>query len=239
MSVGMGGIHYYIRSLLDFVSPRVCVMCGRRLAVAEEVLCAGCNLLLPRTYLAEAPDDANRLCTLFIASFHFIRSASWFYYTSQSPQVSLIHMAKYYGGRELCHWLGTSAAQEMVASGFFIGIDVIVPLPLTWRRQLSRGYNQSYLIARGVREVTGIPIARHAVRRVKFRQSQTHLSGEDRMSNVRGAFRLIRPKQLQGKHILLIDDVMTTGATIASCGHTISKAGDVTISVLTIGLAHR
>ena len=115
------------------------------------------------------------------------------------------------------------------------GIDVLVPMPITRRRQWQRGYNQSMEIARGVSSVTGIPISRKAVRRIHFTQSQTEQHAWERLHNVENAFLLSKPDDIQGKHILLIDDIVTTGATTIACGRELAKAPDVRISILALG----
>ncbi len=224
-----------VRHLRDFVYPRACVVCGCRLTVTEEVLCTACNWLLPRTRYVENAQE-NRMTQLFMGQFPLERAAGWFFYTSADPTVRLIHNAKYYGDVDLCYWLGQTAAKEFLPYDFFGGIDVIVPLPLTWRRKWERGYNQCYEIARGIASVTGLRIENKAVKRIYFEKSQTLLKGDDRLSNVIDAFKMNRPEKLRGKHILLFDDVVTTGATLSSCGRELAKAGDVRISVMTIGV---
>ena len=120
--------------------------------------------------------------------------------------------------------------------GIFEGIDVIVPVPLTKKREKERGYNQSYHIAIGISEATGIPIITDAVRRVVFTESQTRKSKEERQTNVADAFRLVSSAGIEGKHVLLVDDVITTGATIFSCAGELLKGGVKCFSILS--LAH-
>ncbi len=225
-----------LRATLDFLAPRACVMCGARLAIDEDVLCAACNWQLPRTYYAAKPYD-NPMALPFYGQFPFVRGAGWFFYSSKDNVVKVIHRAKYYGDSALCQWLGRAAATEFLAYDFFAGIDVIVPMPLTRSRRRWRGYNQCYEIAKGVAAYTGLPIVANAVQRVHFKHSQTMASGAERRENVRDAFRLKRPAAIEGKHILLIDDVVTTGSTISSCGRAIATAGNVQITVMTIGVA--
>ncbi len=224
-----------IKAVLDFISPRVCAMCGHRLSVVEDRMCTVCSWKLPRTYFSQMPYD-NRMSIYLMGQFPLERTAGWFFYRRGSAVTKLIFDAKYNGDRALCRWLGSAAAKEMAEDDFFKDIDVIVPLPLTWRRKLERGYNQCFEIARGVSAVTGLPIVDNAVQRTRFNKSQTRVSGEQRRENVNDSFALTRPELLRGKHILLIDDIFTTGATISSCGREVAKAGDVRLSVMTIGV---
>ncbi len=224
-----------LRRILDFINPRTCVVCGRPLALREETICMACNWQLPRTDYALSPYD-NLMARRFYGQFPIERAAGWFFYISKDPVVRLIHRAKYYGDRSLCIWLGQTAAREFVSHDFFRDIDVILPTPLTRRRRWQRGYNQCEYIAQGVALVTGLPVETHAVRRVRFSKSQTLLHGSERVQNVMDSFQLRRPEALRGKHILLIDDVVTTGATLSSCGRELAKAGGVKISVMAIGV---
>ena len=130
-------------------------------------------------------------------------------------------------------------AKELQEHHFFDDIDVLIPLPLHWKRQLKRHYNQSHYICQGISEVTGIPVDKHVVKRTKNNPSQTHLNAHQRSENVSGIFQLIHPERIQGKHVLIVDDVTTTGATIASCAKELAKAPDVRISVLTFAVASR
>ncbi len=223
-----------LRSVLDFISPRSCRICGNRLSVNEEEICTVCNWQLPRTHYAETAED-NPVARLFWGRLPLERAASWLYYQSQSPASRLIYELKYHGKGEIGEWLGRISATELMQNSFFEGIDVIVPVPITWRRKWQRGYNQSMEIARGISAVTGLKIVNGAVKRCHFNGSQTHLSSAERQRNVEGAFRLVRPERIAGKHILLVDDILTSGATLSACGEELAKAADVRISIMTIG----
>jgi len=130
-------------------------------------------------------------------------------------------------------------ATELKAEGFFEGIDFIVPVPLTRGRCRERGYNQSLLIAKGIAHVTSIAIDEHILTRLHYNGSQTQQTIERRRENVKGAFQLHHPERVRGHHVLLIDDVITTGATMLACAKELARAGEVTISVLSLGYAGR
>ena len=132
--------------------------------------------------------------------------------------------------------MGRMVATELQRDGFFDGIDEIVPVPLTKERLRQRGYNQSEEIAKGINEITGLPINKDAVKRIVFKGSQTRRSRWDRQENVEYAFKLTHGEPIAGKHLLIVDDVVTTGATIIACAKELVKASNVKISVLSLGL---
>ncbi len=124
-------------------------------------------------------------------------------------------------------------------AGFFDGIDIIIPIPLTRKREWNRGYNQSEEIAKGISRYTKIPIVTNAVKRTRFAQSQTRLKSEQRKQNVENAFKLLKPSLIKGKHILLVDDIITTGATVYSCAKELQKAGNTTFSIISAGFTKK
>lgn len=221
--------------LLDIISPRACAICGQRLSANERVLCGVCHLHLPLTHFELHPLD-NPMVRLFWGQFPVERAAALFYYEPQSPVSRLIYDMKYHHMPEVAENMGIITARQFAANGFFDGIDALVPMPITWLRKWKRGYNQSYEIARGISEVTRLPIYKDVVKRVRFKQSQTRQHAWERLHNVDGAFRLVRPDKISGRHLLLIDDIVTTGATINACARELAKAPGVRISVLSLGI---
>ncbi len=222
--------------LLNLISPQACPVCGGRMTVGEALVCGKCNLQLPRTgYSGNA--YRNEMAKLFWLQIPIERAAAWFFYEAHSPVSRLLYRLKYANHPETGEEMGRMMAQEMQADGFFDGIDAIIPVPLTRKRQRERGYNQSMEIARGVSGITGIPILKQVLVRTSFAESQTRKDRRGRHDNVESAFRLNKNIALQGKHLLIIDDVVTTGATITACGKQLMKAGEVKISVLTAGFA--
>lgn len=130
-------------------------------------------------------------------------------------------------------------AEEMQQYAFFEDIDIIAPVPLARNRQRERGYNQSMEIARGIAAVTGLPIAKRAVKRDSFRESQTTKDRRQRQANVENVFHLRNAEVFRGKHVLLVDDVITTGSTMTSLAEEIMKAGDVRFSIVSIACVKR
>jgi ComF family protein len=222
--------------LANTISPRACAICGCRLTLGEAPICAVCNLGLPRTRYAEDPYE-NEMAKLFWGRIPIERCAAFFFYRAGSGPSNVIYHLKYHGQPEIGIMMGQIIAQEFDENNFFDGIDVLVPVPLAKERRRQRGFNQSEEIANGVGEATGIAVANKVVRRNSFVESQTHKDRWARADNVENAFQLLNAEQIKGKHVMVIDDVVTTGATICACVKELIKAGDVKISVLSIGFA--
>lgn len=220
--------------IVDFLQPRFCVICGSRLAVSEEVVCCKCNMLLPRTNQCCRALD-NDMARLFWGRLHVAQCASFMHYQSHTPASRLFYQLKYHGQPEVGVVLGRMAASEYDAYGFFEGVDMIIPLPLSRKRERQRGYNQCLAIAYGIAQVKNIPIRTDVVKRVKNTETQTHKNPIERLENVQDAFLLQKPEVVKGKHVLLVDDVVTTGASLVACGRELEKAGGVVVSIFTLG----
>ena len=222
--------------LLDLISPRLCVVCGHRLSVTEECICTSCNFHLPRTDFHRNAYE-NELAKLFWGQIPVERATAVFYYEAHAETANILYELKYKGHREIGEIIGRMFANEIKGSGFFDGIDGMIPIPLAKKRQHQRGYNQSEEIARGISEITGLPIIKKAVRRTIFEGSQTNKGRWARHENVEHVFELTDAQAVSNKHLLLIDDVVTTGATIIACAKALCQAGNVRISILSLGFA--
>ena len=224
------------RRLLDLIAPRLCVVCGHRLTVTEEVICAKCNFHLPRTDLHRHAYE-NEMAKLFWAQIPIEKATAFFYYEAHAETANIIYELKYKNHPEIGSIVGRMLAKEIQPSGFFDGIDGIVPIPLAKKRLRQRGYNQSEEIAQGVSEITGLPIYKKVVRRNSFKGSQTNKGHWDRQENVEHVFELIDAEAVSNQHLLLIDDVVTTGATCIACAKALCQSGTVRISILSLGFA--
>lgn len=229
----MATISFFSR-LVDFIAPRACAVCGERMGIEENTLCSRCNMSLPRTYYANDPYE-NEMARHFWARMAVERCAALFFYQPGSQAGRMIHDLKYRDKPETGRHLGRMAAMEFALADFFDGIDMIVPVPLERSRERSRGYNQSTEIAMGVASATGLDVRTDIIRRKRRTESQTRLSRHERADNVADAFRLADPAAAHGRHILIVDDIVTTGSTICACGKELMKAGGVAISVLSLG----
>lgn len=225
----------WLRLVLDLIAPRICPECGRRLDSSGKELCPYCLKRYPRTNYHLSPTD-NDLARLFWGQFPIERAVAFYYYSPQSKLARVVHAFKYHGRIQLAQELGELMAKELLPNGIFEGVDALIPLPLAPAREQERGYNQAYLLAEGISKTTGIPIYNNVLKRGEFMQSQTLLGIWQRRQNVDDAFKLVDGSMLEGLHVMLIDDVITTGATITACAKQLALVPNIIISVLT--LAH-
>ena len=223
-----------VDKIVDLVFPRYCPVCGNRLDIDERPICIDCNLRLPRTDNFLHPTD-NAFAQSLYGKAHCERVAAFFRFIPHSDAAGIIYDAKYHGKDVYAEQMGYMMAQEASLHGFFEGIDAIVPVPITARRRWHRGFNQSESIAQGIRKVTGLPIISNALLRTDFSESQTKLDAYERKANVEKAFLLVDPAAVSHKHVLLVDDIATTGATLVACANQLEQAAGCVISILTIG----
>ena len=223
-------------SLLDLLSPRRCVGCGQRLVEHEHVLCSSCMMHLPLTNYSRHSLD-NPLARLFWGIFPIERASAFFFYEPQTLSAQLVHHLKYFGRSDIAEQVGQLLVEYMKRDGFFEQIDAIIPVPLTAERQQQRGYNQAEMIARGIGRTTGIPVRTDVMKRVNYIGSQTRLNAFERRKNVEGAFQLMDDSSLKEAHLLLVDDVITTGSTIINCASELARIPGVRISVVALGYA--
>jgi ComF family protein len=164
------------------------------------------------------------------------RVSSFLYYSKGGITREIIAEIKYKGNTKLGVWFGEWMAKEMLMSGFFEGIDIIIPVPLHKKKQRQRGYNQAEEIARGVGSVSCIPLDSHCRYRKTGNLSQTKKGLFERWLNTYDIFEVRDPEFLESKHILIIDDVLTTGSTLEACARSILKKTNVRISILTLAI---
>lgn len=201
----------------------------------EEVLCVRCQADLPRVRTVSF--EENDIARIFWGLVPIEKGISFFHYTPHSPHSRILFELKYHNHPEVGKTMGRMMAEELKATNFFNGIDLIVPIPLSRKKERQRDYNQSDWIAWGISEATGIPTDTTSVVRTKSNPSQTTLDHRQRRENVRDIFAVRHPGNLEGRHILLVDDVITTGATMLSCAEAIARACRVRFSVLSLAWA--
>lgn len=232
----MGSVKFeLIRDLAGVVAPARCVVCGTPLATGEDFLCVKCLWAMPRTFAH------RRLISQFADPLARIvpdaRLASWFRYRSDRPYHHIIHNIKYLDCPKLGVSAGAQFARELLPDGFFDGIDLIVPIPIPALRRFIRGYNQAEKIARGVGEATDIPVA-NILAEGFFRRSQVGLGSANRRANMSASrFKVKDAASLAGKHILLVDDVITTGSTMHSAAFALKSAQPAITRISFLSLA--
>ncbi len=227
--------HAALRSAFALVVGERCAICGAPLV--GEVLCADCWLGIPYTQLRG--HRGNLLETLFWDDERVERVNAWAWYKPEFPFAQVVHAFKYHGHRRLAVQCGMVMAYDLEGTDFFDSTDLLIPVPLSRQRLRQRGYNQSALLAEGVHRVTGIPLCTTAVRRVVDNPSQTTLDPSQRRANVSGIFSVVDASALTGRRIIVIDDVLTVGATLQSLVHTLRSVPNLRIRLLTLCAAGR
>lgn len=235
----MSALHQWFSCFVGLFLPRRCPVCGGRLVQDDECICLSCMAGLPRTdYHLKA---GNRMEQRFYGIVPIERAAAYYHYSSHSPYSRLIYRIKYQGDSRMGIFMGRCMAKHLMKEGNFLwGIDRIVPVPLSITRHRQRGYNQSSLLAQGISDVSGIPVDDSLLKRMTDNPTQTKLHGHERWENVTGIFEISGNvvKTLRGKHLLLVDDVATTGATLANCALAIrEKIPDCRISLLALAVS--
>jgi ComF family protein len=222
----------------DFISilfPRICYGCGKDLLRNEDLICTDCYLAIPRTNFHLMPD--NPVAKLFWGRCNITRAAAFSYYVKGSRIRKIIHNLKYKGIKEIGIEMGKIYAISLKSSGFFDDIDIIIPVPLHPSKQRKRGFNQSECITSGISEVSGVPVDSKSLRRISVSDTQTKRSRYERWLNVEGIFGISDPAAFAGKHVLLVDDVITTGSTIESCAAELLKIEGTKVSVIALAVA--
>lgn len=223
------------QALRELFCPRVCLICGKRLSEDEEAVCLSCLSELPYTrYCGKAETPLARL---FYGDAEVYKANALLFYFSGADSCKLIFAFKYYHRPEVGTFCGRMIAKDLEGTDFFDGIDALVPVPLARKRQRRRGYNQSESLAEGIAELTDISVWTDVVERIRENPTQTHLGANERRKNVEGIFKCVNPEKLRNKHILLVDDVVTTGATLISCIGALRQVEGIRFSVVTLAQA--
>ena len=214
--------------------PLVCVGCGQEESVHAGLLCVGCQARLSLTH--HATQANNDMETRLWGRFPTVAAAAYCYFVHEGVGQQLVHALKYEGKKEVGLHFGALFGQELLASRRFQRIDALVPVPLHPTRQWKRGYNQSQLLAEGMASTMNLPIWSKALSRTEYSISQTRKTQAERQENVTKAFVVSKPAILEGKHLLLVDDVFTTGATLESCAQVLLEVSGVKLSVATLAM---
>ncbi len=221
--------------LRHLLFPRLCGGCGKALLPAEDPLCLVCGLEIPRTEAHHI--EANETALRIAGRFPFEKASSWAYFTQEGLLQHLLHNIKYRQREDWAIALGKQLGRELKDAKW--EVDTILPVPLHPKKQRQRGYNQSELLCDGIGEAMSIPVWPDALRRLRHTESQTAKNTSQRLLNVKDAF-AVTPhfkEKLRGRHILLVDDVLTTGATLESCANALLQAvPNIQVSIATLAV---
>jgi ComF family protein len=229
-----GWIKGVCASLLSVIYPERCRLCDVELAPHEKWVCSGC---LDGLTVTNYDNDLNNMMACrFIGLIPLVEATGYFFYQHESGISTLIKDFKYHGKPLLARELGRYAAERLFMRGFFSAVDVMMPIPIHFTKRMRRGYNQTEYLAEGVRDATGLPVSLDLVA-TRAHKTQTSKNREERMAQDEGIFTLRHGEKYTGMHVLLIDDVCTTGSTLLSAAKAIVKAApNVKISIFTLAV---
>ena len=225
------------KELFDTIFPRICGSCNKRLHSWEQEICLQCLMEIPLSNYHHNPE--NPVAQVFWGRVRLEQTSAWFIYKNGSRFGNLLHRLKYEGWPRLGVAMGKQYGYDLLHSGCWDTPDLIIPVPLHPKRQRKRGYNQSERIAAGLSQALGIPVDTRLLKRSRHTTTQTARNRADRYLNVSGKFAVTDPQKAIGKHLLLVDDVITTGATIEACAETLLNIKDVKVSVVALAFAEK
>lgn len=228
----MDSLSQMLRDFAELFFPELCITCDDRLVSQEKYVCMKCWFDLPVTRFGD--DEYNRVAQLFWGRVQVEHAASWFHYRKGSRYQELIHSIKYKGLKELGLLAGRKFAESLAESAVFNSADMIVPVPLHRRKLRKRGFNQSEWIARGISEALEKPLSTGNLHRKIYSQTQTRKSRFERWLNVEGIFGVEDSVQFENQHVLLVDDVVTTGSTLEACAFELLKIPGIKVSIATL-----
>jgi ComF family protein len=227
--------HGILDDLLWLVYPGICASCNHSLNAGESVICTWCRLHLPMTDYHKEKD--NPVVKHFWGKVPIAAATAVFHFTKGEKVQRLVHNLKYKGRKDIGVFIGDMYGHSLKKADLFHSIEVIVPVPIHAKKKRKRGYNQSDYFAEGLSKSMNIPFEAKALKRIIDTDSQTRKKRYNRFENVSKAFRVARPDIIKGKHVLLVDDVITTGSTLSSCAETILQIEGTKVSVAVIAQA--
>lgn len=226
-----------VQALASLFYPHVCAGCGSRLISNRQSICLRCRSKLPETGFFIRPD--NPVEKSFWGRIPVEAAGGMYYFTTGTTMQNILHALKYEGNRECGVELGSWMGHAMLESGRFSGIDVVVPMPLFEAKRRLRGYNQSALLAQGAASALSIRSDDGIVRRTRDTPTQTRKNRTERWENVSEVFKVAKPREVKDRSVLLVDDVVTTGASLEACGRSLLEAGCARLLVATAAFTER
>ena len=219
-------------ALLHLAFPHICEGCGTDIIQQDHQLCLHCLSSMPQTEFNLHPN--NQIEKIFWGRVPLTQATAQYYYTKESMMQRLMHSFKYRGNRELGFYLGRLMGQSLLTTKRFESVEVLVPLPLFASKERRRGYNQATILCNGMAEFLKKPVLHNVVCRPEHTETQTKKNRVERWQNMEGRFELTDARGVEGKHVLLVDDVVTTGATLESCATELLKAPNLRLSIATL-----
>jgi len=223
-----------LTGILDLIYPVVCINCENMLVEHEKIICTFCILKLPVTNFHL--DPSNDMAKAMWGRIHIDFATAYLFFRKAGITQKLLHQLKYKERKDIGTYLGSRLGKQLKENYFIKGTDFLIPVPLHASKLKVRGYNQSQLICDGLQESLNIPVE-NSLSRISFTDTQTRKRRFDRWTNVSQKFVLNKPELLEGKRVLLVDDVFTTGATIEACCQVLSGVKNVSIGIATIAMA--
>jgi ComF family protein len=225
----------WITDFIRLFFPNVCYACGEALIEQEDVVCTACYFKLPKTGFHMHQE--NIISQIFWGRVHIHSATSFLFFNKGGNVQRLMHALKYKGHKEVGIFMGKLFGESLKESAYFNTANMIVPVPLHPKKQYKRGFNQSEVIAEGLQTSLEIPVSINNLVRLSYTSSQTKKARYNRWENVKGVFKVNDESAFEGKHLLLIDDVLTTGATMEACVAPLLKIPDTKVSVVTLAYA--
>jgi competence protein ComFC len=225
----MNAVKAYLSDFINLLYPITCAACGKNLTKGETIICTECLYYLPKTnYHKEKENPVSRI---FWGRVYIENATAFFFFHKGSPFQELLHKLKYNGRKEIGSELGSYLGAELKHAELYNDIDMIVPVPLHPKRQKKRGYNQSEWIALGIAGQMKIPVDTVSLYRSVATETQTKKGRDERWNNVENIFKIRQANEICNKHILLVDDVVTTGSTLEACARALLAVEGVRVSV--------
>lgn len=216
-------------SLIRLFYPDLCCACGQSLMRGEHVICLSCLMKLPQTDFHTFSDNA--VAKLFYGRINAENATAMCYYEKGSLVQHLMHQLKYKNKPEIGVYFGRKLGKKLSESDLYKDVDAVIPIPLHPKKMKIRGYNQSKVIADGFVQAFPVPVIEDVLVRVEFTETQTRKNRWDRYQNVKDMFGVQHPEKIRGKHVLMVDDVITTGATIEACAKHLLAVEGVRVSI--------
>lgn len=231
-------MHYFKRLISGFFHlfyPKLCAVCNTDLMQGEDVICITCLYQIPLTRFWN--DTDNPVAKIFWGRANIENACAYFFFAKGSKYRPLLHKLKYQGQKEIGVELGRQFGQVLSKSHLYKDVDYVVPVPLHPKKLRTRGYNQAEAIAQGICQGMGVELSISHLIRTEFTETQTRKTRAERVKNVEEAFEIANSQEIEGKHLLLIDDVVTTGATLEACAIKLLEVKGCRVSIAALAYA--